>query len=240
MGVRFVRSAVSTPWISDARWTAPCGSNYRHRRRPGQAQEDLRPAGAVPRAWRVAPDAVDLCQRLDMDVEPRTITVHCHQASSFDAGGHQPSGHLCLRRVWPGPKDIPVSVMEASAAASAASQQPDRGARGSTEVRRRRSRPWNARISAAKRPASASGSATAASISAVSSGRAGSGGIRQNSLAITWTYVGEQHVQLRPGYPGQDGRSVIAEHKLEPGGGGGLHPTHPRAPVSGDSGQRWG
>ena len=65
--------------------------------------------------------------------------------------------------------------------------------------------------------------------------RAGAGGIRQD--AAQRGLRGRQPVHLLPGHPGQYDQNH-RRAQPQPGGGGGLHPHHPRAPVPGDPDRR--
>ena len=129
-----------------------------------------------------------------------------------------------------GPKDIPLSVMEASAAACAAAGKLS-SARGSLAQEQEFPE---------ERPVA--GDVPRVGVFVCSCGINIAGVVDVEAVAeyarsLPYvTYVEQQPVHLLPGHPGQDGRGD-RRGGAEPGGGGGLHPAHPRAPVPGDPGQ---
>ena len=76
----------------------------------GEAREETFDMVVLAIGLQTGPEAIETASRLGVDLDQ----VRLHRDQLLPARGHQPAGHLCLRQL-PGPKDIPQSVMEASA-----------------------------------------------------------------------------------------------------------------------------
>ena len=109
-GVRFIRSRIHS--ISELE-----GGSLRleYVTEKGQSKSEDFDMVVLSQGLETAPETIELCRRLDIDLSPgKFISTSCFEPVTTSRKGVYVCGALA------GPKDIPLSVMEASAAACAA------------------------------------------------------------------------------------------------------------------------
>ncbi|BEQ15847.1 hypothetical protein FAK_29130 [Desulfoferula mesophila] len=109
-GVRFIRSRIHS--ISELE---DHSLQIEYATEDGQAKVETFDMVVLSQGLETSPETIELCQRLDIDLSPgKFISTSCFAPVTTSRPGVYVCGALA------GPKDIPLSVMEASAAACAA------------------------------------------------------------------------------------------------------------------------
>ena len=216
-GARLIRSRVHTRQAR-GRQRRP-GDPLRHRDRRGPGR-NLRPV-VLSVGMVIPPDTVELAERLDVHAEPQQL-----RGGRLLRARCPPSGRASYAcGAFNGPKDIPQSVMEGSAAAAAATR--DLAAARGTLLKEKD-------LPAGKGPDRRAGPGGRLCLQLRPQHRrrgrcAGHRGIRQGHPQRGLRPG--QPLHLLPGRPGPDGGDDQGA-RPEPGGGGGLQPLHPRSPSS--------
>ncbi|MFH2128226.1 MAG: 4Fe-4S binding protein, partial [Pseudomonadota bacterium] len=109
-GVRFIRSRIHS--ISELEDRS---LQIEYATEDGQARVETFDMVVLSQGLETAPETIELCQKLDINLSPgKFISTSCFEPVTTSRPGVYVCGALA------GPKDIPLSVMEASAAACAA------------------------------------------------------------------------------------------------------------------------